>query len=303
MIRPEGAQFITGSGPFGLAVSPEGKSVVTANGGPGRNSLTILERDKNNHWEVRHLLARTKADTGAEDADWRSVFMGIAFVNERSAWVSEGNSGKIALFDWNGAAPSGRRRAIDLNQKGYDDSYTGDLALDGERGILYVVDQANFRVAAIDTRSRLVVASIKVGRLPFAVTLSADRRKLYVTNLGMFEYQAVPGADMKQADTTGLAFPAFGFPSAEAVAGAERATVRGPVQVPGLGDPNVRESNSVAVVDVSAPSAPKLETFIRTGLPFGPSVHGGSSPSGILAAAGRVFVSNANDDTDRKSVV
>ena len=40
-----------------------------------------------------------------------------------------------------------------------------------------------------------------------------------------------------------------------------------------------------------------MESFIRTGLPLGPAVHGGSSPSGILAAAGRVFVSNANDDS------
>ena len=31
--------------------------------------------------------------------------------------------------------------------------------------------------------------------LIYALTLSPDRRKLYVTNLGMFEYQAVPGAD------------------------------------------------------------------------------------------------------------
>ena len=271
---------------------------MTANGGPGRNSLTILEHDKNTHWDVRHLLAHTKGDTDdAEDADWRSVFMGIAFVNEHSAWVSEGNSGKIALFDWSGAAPNGRRRSIDLNQKGFDDSYTGDLALDAERGMLYVVDQANFRIAVIDTHSRQVVASVKVGRLPFAMTLSPDRLKLYVTNLGMFEYQALPGADMKQAATTGLPFPAFGFPSAEAAAGVERTTERGPVKVPGLGDPNVRESNSVSVVDVSTPAMPKVEAFIRTGLPFGQNVHGGSSPSGILAAAGRVFVSNANDDT------
>src|ERR1035438_8908055 len=84
---------------------------------------------------------------------------------------------------------------------------------------------------------------------------------------------------------------------ASAQSGGWRATVRGPVKVPGLGDPNVRESNSVSVVDVSTPATPKLETFIRTGLPFGPTVNGGSSPSGILAAAGRVFVSNANDDT------
>ena len=298
IILPEGEQFITGSGPFGLAVSPEGKSVLTANGGPGRNSLTILEHDKNRHWDVRHLMAAAKGDdAGDEDADWRGVFMGIAFVNEHSAWVSEGNSGKIALFDWNGSAPNGRRRSIDLNQKGFDDSYTGDLALDTERGMLYVVDQANFRVAVIDTRLRQVVASVKVGRLPFAMTLSEDRRRLYVTNLGMFEYQAIPGADAKQPGPTGLAFPAFGFPSAEAASGVERATERGPVKVPGLGDPNLRESNSVSVVDVSTPAAPKVETFIRTGLPFSPSVHGGSSPSGILAAAGRVFVSNANDDT------
>ena len=293
VIQPEGEQFLTGNGPFGLAVSPEGKTVITSNGGPDRNSLTILEHVRSNHWGVRHLLAHAQVD----DADWRSVFMGIAFVNEHSAWVSEGNSGKVDLFDWSGASPDWRRRAIDLNKKGYDDSYTGDLALDGERGMLYVVDQANFRVAVIDTRSRQIVASVKVGRLPFALTLSPDRRKLYVTNLGMFEYQAVPGADMEQAGATGLAFPAFGFPSDEALAGAERATIRGPVRVPGLGDPNVRESNSVSVVDVSTPATPKLETFIRTGLPFGPTVNGGSSPSGILAAAGRVFVSNANDDT------
>jgi YVTN family beta-propeller protein len=267
--------------------------VITANGGPERNSLTVLERDRNNHWEARHLLAHAQA----EDADWRSVFMGIAMVNEHSAWVSEGNSGRVDLFDWSGAGTNWRRRAIDLNQKGYLDSYTGDLALDGERGMLYVVDQANFRVAVIDTRSRQVVASVRVGRLPFAMTLSPDRHRLYVTNLGMFQYQAVPGADMEQAGATGLTFPAFGFPSAEAVAGAERATLRGPVKVPGLGDPNVRESNSVAVLDVSAPATPKLQTFIRTGLPFGPIVNGGSSPSGILAAAGHVFVSNANHDT------
>jgi YVTN family beta-propeller protein len=298
IIQPEGSQFVTGSGPFGLAASPDGKTVVTANGGPGRNSLTILQYDKNSRWDVLQVVARVKGDAAdVDEADWRSVFMGIAFVNQHSAWVSEGNSGKVALFDWAGPSANSRRRVIDLNQKGYDDSYTGDLALDSESGMLYVVDQANFRVAVVDTRARQVVASLKVGRLPFGIALSADRRKLYVTNIGMFEYQAIPGADMKQAGATGLPFPAFGFPSAEALMGAERATARGPVKVPGLGDPNVRESNSLAVVDVSDPATPKLETFIRTGLPFGPEVHGGSSPSGILAAAGRVFVSNANDDT------
>src|SRR5207237_2325805 len=102
--------------------------------------------------------------------------------------------------------------------------YSGDLALDAERNILYVVDQANFRVAVVDVRSRQVTASLRVGRLPFALALSPDRKRLYVTNFGMFEYQALPGVDRKHAKATGLPFPAFGFPSPEAIAGLERTT-------------------------------------------------------------------------------
>src|SRR6185295_2110449 len=200
---------------------------------------------------------------------------------------------RISLVDWN----TDRRRAIDLDQDGYSDSYTGDLALDAERNVLYAVDQANLRVAVIDTRSRRVVASVRVGRLTFALALSPDRKKLWVTNAGMFEYKAVPGADAKQARATGLPFPAFGFPSPEAAAGVERATELGPVKVPGLGDPNVPESNSVCVVDVSTPTAPKVETFIRTGIPFGDKSHGGSGPSGVVVLPDRVFVSNTNNDS------
>ncbi len=294
IITPLGEQHATGSGPFGLVVSASGKTVVTSNGGPGRNSLSIMERGKGGGWEVRHLVARSLDALDDFDArDWRSVFMGLALSGEHAVFASEGNSGRISLFDWS----SHRRRVIDLNQGGFDDSYTGDLAFDTERNVLYAVDQANFRVAVIDARSRQVLASVRVGRLPFALALSPDRRKLYVTNLGMFEYRAIPGADPHQARATGLPFPAFGFPSAEAAAGVERQTARGPVVVPGLGDPNVLESNSVCVVDVSTPASPKVETFIRTGIPFGEQSHGGSSPSGIVATAGKVFVSNANDDS------
>jgi YVTN family beta-propeller protein len=299
LISPSGESFLTGAGPFGLAVSSNGKTVISANGGPGRNSITVLERDKGSHWDVRHLMARAGKDYDgdSETGDWRSVFMGIAFVNDHSAYVSEGNSGKIGLFEWGNASSQGPKRVIDLNQNGYSDSYSGDLALDGARNLLFAVDQANFRVAVIDTRSRAVVSSVKVGRLPFAMSFAPGRQRLYVTNLGMFQYQALPGADPKQVRLTGLPFPAFGFPSAEALNGAERTTERGILKVPGLGDPNARESNSVCVIDVSTPTAPKVNQFVRTGIPFGTAVYGGSSPSGILAAGDRVFVSNANDDS------
>ena len=295
-----GQSFITGPGPFGLAVSPSGKTLITANTGPGQNSLTLLGQERSGQWLVRHIMARTaEEDRASGDRDdsgslgWRGVFMGIAFAGEHSVYVSEGNSGKLALIDLNYE----KRRAIDLNQHGFQDSYTGDLVLDENRNFLYVVDQANFRVAVIDTKSRAVVASVKTGRLPFAIALSPDHRRLYVTNIGMFEYQAIPRADPKQARDTGLPFPAFGFPSAEAVSGADRETARGTVRVPGLGDPNAREANSVCVIDVSTPASPKVVAFVPTGRAFSNTTWAGSSPSGIVATADRIYVSNTNLDT------
>ena len=152
-------------------------------------------------------------------------------------------------------------------------------------------------MAVIDVKTRQVTTSLKVGRLPFALALSPDRADAL-----RHEYRHVPvsgdtGSRPEEARATGLDFPAFGFPSPEASSGVERQTAHGTVRVPGLGDPNVRESNSVAVVNVDDPAAPKVETYIRTGLPFGPQSNGGSSPSGIVATAERIFVSNAGNDS------
>jgi len=267
--------------------------VVTANGGMGRNSFTVFDREPSGRYASQQIAASSKDRADDFGGDWRGVFMGLALVNDHTVWASEGNSGRVSQFDWG----ADRRRVVDLNQGGFHDSYTADLANDSDRGVLYVVDQANFRVAVVDTKTHKVVASVKVGRLPFAVGLSPDRKKLYVTNVGMFEYRAIPGADPADARGTGLEFPAFGFPSADAANGAKRQTAKGPVDVPGLGDPNVRESNSLAVVDVSNPTAPKVEAYVRTGTPFGGSSHGGSNPSGVVATAERVYVSNAGNDS------
>ena len=294
IVLPYGEEYAIGPGAFGLVVSQSGRTVVTSNTGPGINSLSVLEREKGGRFQAQQLVLKgAEAPPEFDATDWKGVFMGLAFSGERAVYVSEGNSGRIRLLDWT----TERQRAIDLNQGGFNDSFTGDLALDAERGILYAVDQANFRVAVIDTKTRQPIASIRVGRLPFALALSPDRKRLYVTNLGMFQYQAIPGADRKRAKATGLPFPAFGFPSPAAAAGGERATESGTVKVPGLGDPNVQESNSLAVIDVSTPSAAKLVTFVRTGKPFGEDSLAGSSPSGVVATADRVFVSNASNDS------
>lgn len=294
MIAPLGRQFLTGPGAYGIAVSPDGKMVVSANGGRGKFSLSVLDISSE-PWQIRQINAQGKDDKGDdEDKDWRSVFMGLAFAEDRKLYVSEGGTGQVRLL----SVPAGRTLDIlNLNQGEWKDSYSGDLAYDGDKHLLYVVDQANFRVAIFDAKSRKLLSSVRVGRLPFKLALSADRRRIFVTNIGMFEYRAIPGADAHDAARTGLPFPAFGFPSADAEKGVKRQTGAGEVDVPGLGDPNVPESNSLCVVDVANAAAPKVVKFLRTGEPFGPASLGGSSPSGLAMTGTTIYVSNGNQDS------
>lgn len=295
---PLGRQYLTGPGPWGLAISPNGKRVVSADGGPRGFSLTFLD-NRSDGWRVERLEAARKKDDDKDDDDdddaFRSVFMGLAFENNNDVYASEGNSGRVRLLD----ITSGKRKQLyDLNTDGFKDSYSGDLAHDGKRHLLYVVDQANFRVAVIDTRKQRIVANIRTGRLPFAITLSPDGKRVYVTNIGMFEYSPIPGVAKADARTTGLPFAPFGFPSKEAEAGVERMNASGQmVRVPGLGDPNVKESNSLTVIDVEDPVAPKVVKFIPTGLPFGEGTSGGSSPSAVAAHDSHVYVANGHNDS------
>jgi YVTN family beta-propeller protein len=300
IIAPLGNRYVTGPGPFGLAISASGRTLVSANSGPDRFSLTVLEQDKSGAWSVRQLIApmrkpvEKEGDREKDEEAWHSVFMGLAFATEHTVYASEGNSGRVRLVD---LASGGAKKIYDLNRDGFEDSFTGDLAFDADRGVVYVLDQANFRMAAIDVRKQRVLSSVRLGRLPFALALSPDKRKAYVTNIGMFEYKPVPGVDRRDLRETALPFPAFGFPSPEARDGARRETARGPVDVPGVGDPNAREANSLAVIALDDPAALKVEAFIPTGLPFGAGTDGGSSPSGVVATADRVFVSNGHNDS------
>jgi YVTN family beta-propeller protein len=292
LLTPLGETKMTGPGSFGLAISDSGATVVTADGGPNRFALSLLDV-RTGAMTYRVAAARRGPAQEAEDEDWKSVFQGLAFWGEDKLFASEGNSGRVRLID----VKSGRRLGlIELNTGGLQDSYSGDLALDAARNRLYVVDQANFRVAITDIRTFKVIDSIAVGRLPFAVTLSPDRLRIYVTNLGLFRYQALEGADEKKSDT-GVLYPVFGFPSKESAQGTRVKTADGrDIAVPALGDPNVREANSLAVIDVSQDKA-RLVTFVRTGQPIRGRIVGGSSPSGVLATADKVYVTNAHNDS------
>ena len=302
VVQPTGVQIPTGPGTFGLAINRKGV-LATADIGYERVGVTVIEPGRSKPgkpndaaWQVHHDWGRISYGDPEHlaDPDWKGVFSGIAFEGDKSIWVSEGESGRLRLID---ATSGNRQKTVDLNQGDWKNSFSADFAFDPVRHLIFVVDQANFRLAIVDTRKGQVLSSVKVGRLPFAVALSPDGNTAYVANAGVFQYQPIPGASQKDAKRTGLPFPAFGFPSPESMAGVRRTTEAGPVDVPPLGDPNVRESNSVCVVGVADPDKPTIDGWVRTGSPFDAKVFGGSAPAGVLAAGKRVYVSNAHDDS------
>ena len=76
IIQPKGVQFLTGPGPFGLAVNAQGSTILTANTGPGQNSLSILTRDRAGKWLINHWGARTQDqddDEASGQAGWRRL--------------------------------------------------------------------------------------------------------------------------------------------------------------------------------------------------------------------------------------
>ena len=101
--------------------------MVTADGGP-RFAITVLDSTTG---ATRNFAPKRREEPSEVGDDWKSVFHGLAFDGESRIYASEGESGRVRLID----LTAGKKlRSFDLNQGGYADSYTGDLAYDSARG-------------------------------------------------------------------------------------------------------------------------------------------------------------------------
>jgi DNA-binding beta-propeller fold protein YncE len=291
LITPFGKQVKVAPHPYGLGLSPDGKTLVTVNSGTHPFSASIVT----DIFGLAPHVAQIPPGFKSSEADPECVFLGAGIARDnRTLYLSEGNNGKVGIFD---LVTRQRLGSLSLDgefqSKTYNHSLSGELLLSHDGKVLYVLDLAHFRLVVFDTNSKQVIASLAAGRMPFGLALSRNRKRVYVSNVGTFSYTLVPGYDAKHARDTGITFPAFGYPSKEAEEGAP---VEGK-QIAGLGDPNVPESNSLYVIDVRNPSRPKVLDRIRTGLPIGGPIVGGSSPGAVVAGRRKIFVSNATQDS------
>jgi YVTN family beta-propeller protein len=176
IVAPAGDQYPTGPNSFGLALSPSGRVMATASAGQDDSTPIVMERSGSGRWEFSQPVPRGLDQMADFDAwERRGAWRGLVFSGEHAVFAAEGGLGRISQIDWS----AGRVRTIDLNQGGAARSYAGDLALDAASGLLYAADEANARVAVIETRSRQVIAWAALAGSPAALALSKDGRKLY----------------------------------------------------------------------------------------------------------------------------
>ena len=292
LITPAGVTIPVAPHPYGLEISNDGNIAVTANSGTRPLSISIIRDLLSTNPLVQQVPPGPFSDKGVIS----SVFMGLAISPDQTTiYVAGGQENGIYLFN---AQTGNKTGFIDcsVTAKGrkVKDGYIGDMVLSKNGKWLYAVDQIQFRVLIINTKSLEVIKAVGVGRYPFGIALSPDGRKVYVANVGMFEYKPI---EMENENQKGLKFPPFGYNTDEAKYGFRTDSVK----VHGLGDPNIPESFSVWAIETSNPEAAHVTAKIKTGHLVGELVEGipavgGSSPNSIVATDEYVFVSNGNND-------
>jgi YVTN family beta-propeller protein len=283
-VTPAGRVLRTESYAWGLAVSPDGSRAAVLN----KDAFELV--DLRAPYAVRRV---PPYDAPPSAGRGTGSYMGCAFSPDgRTFYYGSANEGRIIVLDVGSLGVVG---SIDLDGGGFADSFPGDLALSRDGRRMYVVDQFNYRLVTVDVLPRTVVQSVRVGRNPFAVALSPDESRAWVSNVGMFEYPLVPGVTAGTRATRGLEFPAYGVPSKEA----EDGVVVDGRRIPGLGSPNHPDAMSVFAVDLASGTVTQR---IKTGYLVGAerddiTTVGGASPGALVVGRTRVYVANATNDT------
>ena len=295
IVAPAGKSIVVAPHPYGLTLSPDGNTAITANSGTGPLSITIIRNLLSANPEVQQVPPGPSTDKGV----LASVFMGLAISNDNNiVYVAGGQENKIFTFD----IKTGEKRGfIDCSfvsdDVDYSHGYIGDLVLSKDGKKLYAVDQIGFRMVIVDTKTRKLEHSIPVGRYPFGICLSPDEKKIYVANVGMFEYSLINGITKENVVEKALKYPAYGYGSEEMINGIENDSL----SVPALGEMNALEAFSVFTISLEDPDDPKVIAKTKTGHLVGSKVEeipalGGSSPNSLVATDKYVFVSNGTND-------
>ncbi len=299
-INPEGTtilpsgRFLTPAGqtiritndPFGMTLSPDGRKSVTLHNGV----FTIIDLKTLNAIRVPSYDKKIKSPLS------NGSFLGIAFTGDsKTVFLSGGDNGAVIKYDIQSLT---RLDSISLNGvvsgTVYNDSFTSDLVLNEQNNELLVLDRANNRLVRIDLTTNKLKASIKVGRLPFGLSVSPDKKIAFVANVGVYDYPLITGATPKNYDSLLISHHPYGDNTKESING----TVVEGRKVPGVGSPLHPDAMSVFTIDLQSNTVmDKFKTGHQIGQMIeGAEVVGGASPNSIAVGKQFAYVTNATND-------
>lgn len=285
-VSPAGEMIRITHDPFGMAISPDGRKAVTLHNGV----FTIIDLQSLNHIRVPSYDKTIKSPLS------NGSFLGVAFAaDNRTIYLSGGDNGAVIKYDiermmtldsisLNGMAGSER----------FDDSFTADLLLNESRNEVLVLDRGNFRLVRIDLSTKKITASIPVGRQPFGLSLSPDRKLAFVANVGMYAYPLVEGMDSTNYNSMMINWHPYPDNSPASISG----TVIDGKNIPGVGSPLAPEAMSVFTIDLASNQV--IDKF-KTGHQIGQMIEdaevvGGASPNSVAVGSRFAYVSNATND-------
>ena len=292
-ILPSG-RFVTPAGnliritndPFGMAISPDGKKCVTLHNGV----FTIIDLKTLDAIRVPGYDHIIKSPLS------RGSFLGVAFSNDsKTLYLSGGDNGAVIIYD---TGKFTRIDSISLNGivdgVDFEDSFTSDLVYNETNNELLVLDRGNFRMVRINLALKRITASVKVGRQPFGLTLSPDKKTAFVANVGMYEYPLIKGATPENYDSKLISHHPYGDNTRESINGTR---VEGQI-IPGVGSPLHPDAMSVFTIDLQNNQV--IDKF-KTGHQIGQMIEdaevvGGASPNSLAVGNHYAYVSNATND-------
>lgn len=292
-ILPSG-RFLTPAGDFiritndayGLAISPDGKKSVTLHNGV----FSVINLENMNVVRVPDYEGKIKSPLS------NGSFLGVAFAHDsKTVYLSGGDNGAVIIYDTEKFI---RTDSISLNGIvdgiDYGDSFTSDLLVNDDKNELLVLDRANFRMVRIDLSTGKITGSVNVGRQPFGLSLSPDKKTALVANVGMYSYPVITGATPENYDSLMISHHPYGNNTPESIHG----TVVEGRQIPGLGSPHHPDAMSVFTIDLQTNKV--LEKF-KTGHQIGQMIEdaevvGGASPNSIAVGKQFAYVTNATND-------
>jgi YVTN family beta-propeller protein len=268
-VHPAGQQVQLGDRPLGLAMSPDGRTLLVSNDGQSVQSITVIDRQTG---EVRQTLPYAAPE---------ALFVGLAFSPDgKQAFASAGGNNKIRVYSVADQQLTEMASIPIPTPPGEDgkptNPYPAGLAVAPDGSRLYVVDNLTDSLSIVDLASQSVTATVQVGHNPYAVVLSENGRWAYVSNWGEQSVSVVNTATASTDSTLAVGT----HPSALTV---DRG--RNEVYVANT------DSDSVSLIDTNRNQV--MATFSLAPYPDAPQ---GSSPNALAAVGDNLFVANAGNN-------